>query len=88
MAQLRAPDVVSWSAADSACEKRAQWEGPLGLLQEKQTPDWAGQPDDTLVVQPSALAKKVCSERQLDCLLANATNCNARIGAREKSMEW
>ena len=28
------PNVVSWSAAISACEKGEQWEGALGLLQE------------------------------------------------------
>ena len=32
--QLLTPNVVSWSAAISACEKGKQWEGALGLLQE------------------------------------------------------
>ena len=32
--QLLTPNVVSWSAAVSACEKGMQWEGALGLLQE------------------------------------------------------
>ena len=32
--QLLTPNVLSWSAAISACEKGEQWEGALGLLQE------------------------------------------------------
>ena len=32
--QLLAPDVVSWIAAISACEKGKQREASLGLLQE------------------------------------------------------
>ena len=32
--QLLTPDVVSWNAAISACEKGKQWEGALGFLQE------------------------------------------------------
>ena len=32
--QMLAPNVVSWTAAISACEKGQQWEGALGLLQE------------------------------------------------------
>ena len=32
--QLLTPNVVSWNAAISACEKGKQWEGALGLLQE------------------------------------------------------
>ena len=32
--QSLTPNVVSWSAAISACEKGKQWEGALGLLQE------------------------------------------------------
>ena len=32
--QLLTPNVVSFSASVSACEKGKQWEGALGLLQE------------------------------------------------------
>ena len=32
--QFLTPNVVSWSAAISACEKGKQWEGALALLQE------------------------------------------------------
>ena len=32
--QLLTPNVVSWSAAISACEEGKQWEGALGFLQE------------------------------------------------------
>ena len=34
MHQLLTLDVVSWSAAISACEKGQQWERALGLLEE------------------------------------------------------
>ena len=33
MHQLLTPNVVSWTAAISACEKGKEWEGALGLLQ-------------------------------------------------------
>ena len=32
--QLLRPDVVSWNATISACEKGKHWEEALGLLQE------------------------------------------------------
>ena len=34
MQQLQTPNVESWNAAMSACEKGRQWEGVLGLAQE------------------------------------------------------
>ena len=34
MQQLLTPNVVSWNAAMSACEKGKQWGGALGLLQD------------------------------------------------------
>ena len=34
MHQLLTPNVVSWTAAISACENGKLWEGALGVLQE------------------------------------------------------
>ena len=55
MHQLLAPDVLSWSAATSACDKIKQWEASLGLLQEMTTQSVA--PD---VVSMARTASQFC----------------------------
>ena len=46
------PDVVSYSAAISACEKGQQWEQALGLLQEM----WRSQLQPDLISYNSAIS--------------------------------
>ena len=64
--RLLTPDVVSHTAATSACEKGVQWEDALGLLHG--TPQSARTPDVVSYTAATNACERACSGRQpFDC---------------------
>ena len=76
------PDVISFSAAISACEKAAQWERALELLEEMPT---RGVKPDVISFNATISAWLICPPR---LMRQDATIAHSLLAAHERSNAW